>query len=241
MRDLTDDATGKKSRQDFDDQQNELAGRKTGRRARFGVGSDAPQEIAEKKKRERAFSTALQLLMDDPEYAKLYNDLGEALSKAEHQTDSAIEQAQELLRAAEQKLEEILDRAPRLPGGKPVFRDQNGKVRDEDGNIVAAEVAAGIVWPDDAPGYEDYRTQVDRVEALDAQLTDLNIYRTDTLGGIRDRHADSDSPMSKDEMREALDEIKAARPSLAGLKRHEQELHAPASQVDVTAFPKIEP
>lgn len=207
MRDLTDDPTNNKSRQDFDDQQNELAGRETGRMTRFGVGGDAARDLAEKKKRERAFRTALQLLMDDPEYAQLYKDLGSSLSVAEHKTDTAIEQAQELLLAARQELEGILDRAPLLPNGKRVFRDENGAVYDEDGEIVPAEIADGILWPDDAPGNHEYRVQLDRVGALDTHLGDLNAYRTDTLGGIRNNYDDQDNPMSKDDMQDALDAI----------------------------------
>ena len=50
------DVTSHRQRQDFEDQQNELAGRETGRRARFGVGVSRAHEIKEKNAKSVRFA-----------------------------------------------------------------------------------------------------------------------------------------------------------------------------------------
>jgi len=239
MSDLTETPKDRKARQDFDDLQNEVAGRETGRIARFGVGGGTAQTLDEKKKRERRLQTALQVLMNDPEYARLYTELGGALSEAERKTDVALEQAQDALRQAGEDLRQLLDRAPRLPDGKRAFRDAEGRVLDEDGDMVPGDIADGILWPDDAPSHEDYQAHKDRVEALDSYLGNLTTYRNDTLGSIRDRYDDEDNPMTKDEIRDALEAIEAERPKLVADFASNPETPDTTTKIAPMAFPEM--
>lgn len=88
-------------RRDFDDQQNELAGRENGRMARFGVGISRAQKLKEKERKERAYRDALDRLLLDPEYRKLYEELGDKLGAAEFEADIEIARLQEQLRLIE--------------------------------------------------------------------------------------------------------------------------------------------
>ena len=124
----------KRRRRDFEDQQNELAGRETGRMARFGVGVAREQEIKERERRERAYRDALErLLATDPEYRELYEALGDRLGEAEATADQTIEALSAALDAQGDANQDMRDRAPKIDG-KAVFRYADGRVVDENGN-----------------------------------------------------------------------------------------------------------
>ena len=116
------DTPDTRQRRDFEDQQNELAGRETGRRARFGVGAAREHEIREKDRSERAFRHALDLLLLDPCYRHLYEDLGRKLGEAEIEADAAIALIQKQLRLAEQDINLMEEATARDPDGRLVFR-----------------------------------------------------------------------------------------------------------------------
>lgn len=206
------DTIDKSQRRDFEDQQNELAGRETGRMARFGVGAAREHEIKEKKRSERAYRDALDRLLLDPEYRRLYEELGSALGSAETESDSQITTIREQLSRVEEDIAAMERDAARGPDGRPVFRSADGRVVYADGSDVPAEIAEGIIWPEGAPSAEDFFASKDRQTALQHALEDWMIYRNDVLGGVRDRYDDRDNPMSKDAMRDALDEIESHRP-----------------------------
>jgi len=208
------DTKDKRQSRDFEDQQNELAGRDAGRMARFGVGTAREQELKDKKRSEQAFRNALDQLLLDPEYRRLYEELGDALGSAEIDADNAIASLQDQLNAIAQDVAAMEQDAARDPDGRSVFQYADGRVVYADGSEVPEDIAAGIVWPKDAPSAQDYFAAKDHQAALQRALEDWIIYRNEVLGGIRDRHDDPDNPMSKDEIAEALEEIERARPSL---------------------------
>ncbi|MEP0505211.1 MAG: hypothetical protein ABJD13_12035 [Paracoccaceae bacterium] len=223
------DQTDTRRRQDFEDQQNELAGRDTGRMTRFGVGNTRAQELKDREKKERAYRDALdRLLATDPEYRRLYEELGDKLGKAETQADNTIENLQAGLLAQQDANQDMLDRAPKVDG-KAVFRTTDGRVVDEDGNRIDAIIAAGIIWPDDAPTAEEYFVGKAREDELSAALDNWQNYRNDTLGGIRDRYDDRDDPMSKQDLTDALDEISAKLPPSPDLNHANSQAVTPPS------------
>lgn len=213
-----DDATDRerlaaRRRQDFEDQQNEIMGNETGRRTRFLGGQGPRLARVEKERKERAFRDALERLMQDREYRRLHEDLGTRLSVAESATDGRIEAVSGQLASIDRILSELEGRAARGPDRQPVFRFADGRVVDAGGRELPAEIAEGIIWPPDAPDAETYfgaRTQ--RRNLADA-LDQWQTYRTDTLGGIRDRFEDRDQPMTKEEMRDALERIQSSVPN----------------------------
>lgn len=160
----------KRKRRDFEDQQNELAGRETGRMARFGVGAARAQEIKERERKERAYRDALdRLLATDPEYQELYENLGDRLGEAEVMADQTIEAIRTALATQQIVNQDMRDRAPKIDG-KAVFRYADGSVVDEDGNEVDPIIAAEIIWPDNAPSAEDYFAGVERESDMRASL-----------------------------------------------------------------------
>mgnify|MGYP001797201881 CR=1 FL=1 len=232
------DPNDQKKRQDFEDQQNELAGRETGRMTRFGVGAALAQELKEKERKERAYRDALdRLLATDPEYRRLYEELGGRLGKAETAADQTIDAIQDALRAQQDANQDMRDRAPRVDG-KAIFRYADGRVVDEDSNEIDATIAAGIIWPEDAPSAEDYFAGVERENALWTALDEWQAYRDVTLGGIRDSYDDRDNPMTKDDMQKALQDIAVTAPSNPLAQSSEHLASAPL-QASAVAVPSL--
>lgn len=204
---MTDDklkasAADIKQQEDFDDLQNETAGRDTGRIKRF-FNENRGETKAERDRKHNntaEFLSALDVLLQDPEYAKLYNDTKDLLRRAETAAESALNKA-------EATLEDIESRAAKLPNGTKVFMDKNGHARTEDGAIINVAIAEGIVWPDDAPMWEDR-------EAVREHIDVIRAYQVDVLGHARERLDDEENPAQKDEledlqkdMQEGLDQI----------------------------------
>ena len=201
-----------RKRLELKDHGHELAGLETGRMARFGVGIAREQELKEEKRKERAYRDALdRLLATDPEYRRMYEELGNALSTAEVNADQIIESIQAALSAQQEANQDMRNGAPKIDG-KAVFRHADGRVVDEDGNEIDVAFAAGIIWPENAPSAEDYFAGVAREGELGASLENWQTYRNDSLGDIRDRYDDRDNPMSKSDMQSALEDIEADAP-----------------------------
>ena len=211
-------AIDRKKQQDFDDFQNELAGREVGRQSRFGVGDGSGRALSDKEKREKAWRDTLdRLLMTDPEYRTLYVELGDRLRDAERDVDAEMVAIMGRLDALQSDVEDMRHRAAEVPGVGRVYRFADGRVLDENGVELDPVFAASIVWPDDAPTGEEYFGAMDELAVLEEQLGKWQDYRIDTLGGIRDRYDDRDNPMTKDDIRDALDEIQSLRPELSSI------------------------
>lgn len=131
-----------RQRREFDDLQNEIAGRETGRRARF-LKDGPSSEAAKKKERDaqhRALTRLAQLL-NDPIYRTKYDSVLQLLSGAEQATEAAIDQLENQIDAAQSELGDMMNNAARLPHGTRVFRDADGVVRCEDGSAVEDHLA----------------------------------------------------------------------------------------------------
>lgn len=224
MSDLTDEEiaaqqAADRRQLDFDDLQREVTGQDGARMRRF-LSPDDPRVMSAEKKaaKERAYRDLLDRLLLDPEYQALYTDLGDKLGQAEAETDSAIAMIQHQLRVADQAIADMEAAAAKGPDGQPVFRAPDGRVVNAEGQELPPEIAAGIQWPANAPTAEDYFAAKRRRDDLETHLEDLHIYRNDTLGGIRHRYDDRDDPISKDDLRDVLEQIEAQRPAMASLK-----------------------
>lgn len=200
--------------QELQDHGHELAGIDTGRMARFGIGSARAHEIKEEKRRERAYRDALdRLLATDPEYRRLYEELGEKLGQAEVDADRTIESIESTLASQRDANQDMRNRAPKIDG-KAAFQNADGRVIDEDGNEIDPVIAATIIWPADSPSAEDYFAGIVRERALQAALAEWLAYRNDTLGDIRNRYDDREKPISKGELGKAIKAIEAEAPDL---------------------------
>lgn len=218
-------------RQEFDDLQNEIAGRETGRQARFlrdGPGS----EIAKKKEREaqRALTRMAQLL-NDPVYRAKYGSVLQVLSDSEQATEAAIDQLTKQITDAQTEIDEMKSNAARLPGGTRVFRDADGVVRREDGTTVDDHLADTIIWTGNEPSFEDVQDAKQRLDDLQTALDDVNGYQNGVLGPARDKITDPDNPPSLGELDAVLDNIKTGMPDAVKVQIAET-VPAPQPEVD---------
>ncbi len=141
-----DDEALKRRERDYPDYSNELAGRST-KIARFIPESVREEVRASKNKEDLAeFLTALDLALQDPVYAALYDKLLGRLVEMERQTEHALESAQEELKETELEFTATLNQASKLPGGASVFRDMEGNVWTEDGRLLEGEELDQVVW-----------------------------------------------------------------------------------------------
>lgn len=235
------DIDAEKRQRDFDDLQRELTGSDVGRITRFLSAGDArsPEERRKKRTKEAERRRLAELLLD-PEYNALYTELGTRLSAAETATDRAISEIGAQIQTANQSIEDMEGAAARGPDGQPVFRYSDGRVVDANGNALPPEVAEGIIWPADAPSAEEYFAEVARRDALEAHLRDMDAYRHDVLGGLRDRYEDEDTPMSKGGLKDALDDIEKLRPAALSIES-DAALSSRAADITPTAFPTLPP
>ncbi|MEM6887563.1 MAG: hypothetical protein AAGA74_02235 [Pseudomonadota bacterium] len=176
--------------------------------------------------------------MTDPEYRKLYEDLDTALSEAETAADTEIARLEGQLAQTEADLDDMRTNAPKVDG-KAIFKTTDGRVIDEDGNEVVGLLADDIVWPPNAAGADKYltakRAAVDARAALDAWRG----YRQDKLGDLRNRYEDGDNPMTKDEMRDALEQIEGAKPANVVEPDNDVGEASFTNETAPTAFPQL--
>ncbi|MDJ0683492.1 MAG: hypothetical protein QNJ84_02210 [Alphaproteobacteria bacterium] len=219
-------------RQDRDDYNNEMAGRETGRIHRFFQKErpGSPHDRDRKARREHAALTALMALLADPAYAALYQDTVDMVNDHAAKAEAALEDAEQALATAEARLDELLQNAARLPDGRRVFRDADGTLHAEDGAPIDPVDAEGILWPDDAPSYEDYLAHRRAVADARQKVEDWRDYLVSVIGVARDRLSDEDNPLTADELRELQDRIRDQAPEAVA------EPDAPAAHTKDTSF-----
>ncbi len=216
-----------RERQDFTDQQNELMGNETGRRARFLGGANARTARLEKERKDRVFRDLLDRLLDDPEYRALYEELGRELSSAEFEADDAISDLEQKLADVRNQIDALENAAARGPDGQPVFKTADGRVVAVDGQELPPEIADGIIWPANAPTAEDYFTLQQNQRDLTDLLDQWRTYRFEVLGDIRDRYDDREKPMTKDDYRNDLARIQDAVPDMSKVELVSVDVKAP--------------
>lgn len=190
---------------DFDDLQNESAGRETGRMARF-LSADTREARAGRGKGSDKTSEHLsrlqQLLASNPAYAALYHETFDKLRAAEAATEAALQALQARRTQLEAAREDMLARAARLPDGTAVFRDEHGRVWSAEGEEIGGHALEAIVWPEDAPAYEAF-SETGHALGNAAQKTEaLRGYQVEVLGHVRERMRDEDEPPSVDELKD---------------------------------------
>lgn len=201
-------------RRDFDDLQNEIAGRETGRRTRFLPNSASAEEAKRKDREARAFRSHLAALLADPIYRAKHEAAMSTLRKAETATDTALQYIEDALAHSQTSLAAIQDKAARLPDGSRVYKDANGNVRREDGSIVDPVQGDTIIWSGNEPSFEEYRAAAEAIDVLEQGKRDVEGYQNDVLGPARDRVTDEDNPPSLEELDEIIKDIETAMPEI---------------------------
>lgn len=213
---MRDSVTTDRKQQDFDDLQREMAGLDVGRQQRFlPEGEERGNNRGSDKRAlgRDALSALAQRLMNDTAYAALYSDTMQQLEAAERAAALAMEARETYLAEQLTAFETMKDNAARLPDGRLVFRDKDGEVVDENGAQITDLEAQSIVWPDNAPTYEEYVAQRERVDAARRDIEDIREYQVDVLGNARNRMEDERKPVDEGEMEQIQSNIRDRAPA----------------------------
>lgn len=228
-----------RQRQEFDDLQNEIAGRSTGRRTRFLPDGPGSEEAKRREREARAFQTRLAELLADPIYRAKYETTLNILRDAERAVDAALAQIDTDLVAAQAHLDDLQDRAARLPDGSRVYKDGDGNVRREDGSLVDDVLVDTIIWTGNEPSFEDYRAATDRIDALERDKDAVEGYQNDVLGPSRDRLTDDDNPPDLGQLDDIADDINGEMPKSVQHQMPETTAAAPKVRVQNIELPKL--
>lgn len=138
-----------KQAQDFSDLQNELADRDVGRIDRYIGDSAETRADRGKRKAERdAQLTALQMMLNDPEYAQLFHETESKLQDAQSRLDTALETVRnererieqllltsnvtaEARREQEQRLEDLAEFEQDILRGQAEIGDMQERLQDD--------------------------------------------------------------------------------------------------------------
>ncbi|WP_417517996.1 hypothetical protein [Minwuia sp.] len=198
----------------LDDHNAELSGTKSGYIYRTSAADheSRPDIRAKKARKAEARISALEaLLASDPNYAALYNETRGQVIDAANEAEARIEAITEELASAEAELSELESNAARTGDGRMAFRTSDGRVVDENGQEIAAPEAASIVWPNDAPSYDDYLDRKKAVQDAQDALAAWREYQA-AVGEAKDRLDDPDNPLSEDELEEIQELLERSRP-----------------------------
>ncbi len=216
-----------RKRDDFDNLQHSLSGVETGKQVRHGLSKDTSGSVFGDKRKtitEQIRETLDWLLLNNPAYAGAHEAAMMSLQSAEQAASSVLDKVLSALDRELIALDNLLGRAASLPDGRKVFRDKNGDVRSEDGSIIGDDLAMLIVWRGREPTYEEYQSQLNRVEELRQASDELRGVEVE-LGGIRGELRDNESPPSLG----CVDE----------LKKRSQKLEERVHGIHVEAFGKM--
>ncbi|MEM9099046.1 MAG: hypothetical protein AAGC79_11035 [Pseudomonadota bacterium] len=217
--------------QDLKDLESERAGVENGRINRF-FGDDGPSlSGAHRDKDKREADTARQILLTtNMTYARQYRAVMDQLIAAEAATAQALASAGAQLDEADADLAALRGRAARLEDGRIVFKDAEGRVRDEDGNVLSDIDPDSVLWPETAPSYEDWQQAHDHARAAQDTVDRVREYQVDVLGRARDRMSDQENPPSQEELDGILDEIETQMPLEVQAMARPEEPEAPPRQ-----------
>ncbi len=196
-----------KHARDFDDLQHEIAGRDVGRMGRFlpGGAQSAASSGKSNDKRAEALTRLQAVLMNNPAYAQAFQETERALNDAQSQLDTLLERVQREIEANDLVLADIRERAARLEDGSRVYKDQDGRIRSENGDQINDALAAGILWRGDEPSFEDMKDARERGERLKDIERDIQIGQG-RIGEMQADMKDEDDPPTRDELELFQDE-----------------------------------
>lgn len=225
------------------DLQNEIADRDVGRQKRYMVSGDPIAAQEEKKERDKLETlTALGLLLQDPEYAELYQQVSDEIAQAARIVEDELQKAQIKLHELNETQQDMLNDANRLADGTRVFKDEHGNVRSQDGEIITDQVMLdSIVWKDDAPSYEDYTENTEAIEETRNDIDELRRYEIEVIGTARERLHDEDDPPSKKELEQIREDLYQQAPEAMQHRLDADDVVAdlPVGAPQQTAIPQL--
>lgn len=198
---------------DFDNLQHSLSGVETGHQVRHGLSKDTSGSVFGDKRKssitDQIRETLEWLLLRNPAYAELHQEVMSSLRSAETTVTNALERLLATLEKEQVIFDEMLASAATLPDGCKVFRDKHGSIKTLDGEVVDNNLGASIQWRGDEPSYEDIIQQKNHINNLKEGINELRGIETE-LGGIRGELTNNEAPPSQErvgELNERIDEL----------------------------------
>lgn len=201
------DEDKRQSRIDFDDLQGELSG-SSNKAARFFDTEKSPRNRhgRDRKARDEAYQTQLDLLMLDPVYAGAFERVSNLIDDAQDKLNAAIDQVAQRIEHLEDLVRDMEDRTAKLPNGTAVFRATDGSLKTADGrDLTAAEITL-LLNEGSLLSYERYNDAQTALQAARARQDGLSDKQT-VLDDVRSRMGDPDNPPSQDELDDIEEDV----------------------------------
>ena len=207
-----------------DDLNRELAGIDVGRQKRH-LPVTASETLAERQKKseQRATMSALQILLQNEEYARAFRAFEVQLADADLRLTELHLEAEAILGERGATLDDIRARAGTLADGTRVYRDHSGEVFSESGAVVDPEERAHILWQDDAPSWEEFTTAKQAYEEALIYRGEVEAVQSE-VDGAKARIQSQTDPMTQKELEIAKD---ALANDLDDLERRRRALLSP--------------
>jgi len=87
-------------------------------------------------------SKLCQRLLREPAYRDRWLDVADKLTQAEWRVAAYLAAAQGQIDTTNKTIRYMIERAPKLPDGRAIFRAQDGRIYDENGQLITAAEAA---------------------------------------------------------------------------------------------------
>ncbi len=199
-----------RQQRDVIDLNNEIAERQTGRIHRFNIDASHDEITLREQKKTREL-TALLRLLQNPDYARLYYRTEKAIDRASRAAEAALAANTRDSAELRQHLEKMRDAAPRLADGRRFFMSDSGKFYTEHGEDVTDD-ARIINLPKNAPTWEGYTREREKLDALNRQRMEIDEYRDGVLNPANKRLADEDHPPGERELERILQDVTEKMP-----------------------------
>lgn len=208
-----------RSQQDLEGLQNGIVDRDNDRTERLSPEGDHNKVAVADGRHHDADTdnlTILQtLLMIDPPYAALYQEVRGRLMAAESATAVARALPGQRYFAAVAELWAVQDAASQLSDGRRVYRSADGRVFTEDGHQLGPPEDDAVDWKPGAPIWEHYQMVSAKVDQAREERDEVpERYQRDILQPARDRLNDEGNPPSAEALRDIDKRVKTQMPDL---------------------------
>ncbi|MBO9462468.1 hypothetical protein [Labrenzia sp. R5_0] len=227
----------KRAQLDFDDHQNEAAGRDVGRIRRFLTGAQHDPETIKKRREEQ--ETAFYLaIKHNAELARLYEEAAERLRETRQFLDDTREKLVAIRAGIEAQEQDILSRAARLPDGTLVFLGEDGRAYTRDGKLSDDPAAQNIIWQNHHATLSEIQLSDQRRELLEQAEVKVNAHDAE-LGSLEERYKNTDD-LTADDLKDISKQVEEISSDLSkSMEALHQATASPAPQTAISVPAQI--
>lgn len=149
-------------------------------------------DMLSKTKSRHKDNAALDIILSSIDYDQMFADTKSLATDGRSRGEAIDDRIAALQERETAAIQDILDCAVTVPGGRKAFLAANGEARTIDGKTLDPALVAGIDWTG-RPTWEEYQAQAQRLDTLD-DLAERNTALLNEVGGFQDRLDDDDRP-----------------------------------------------